>query len=370
MGDQIKTHRSDGVNATSPEHVDSGAIHWERLVDSLGTALVVFGVDGLICKVNAAFEKWAGVERAEIEHGRRLLDFIAFTDHGKVEQAVRLFFQEHQEHARVVECDFISDAGHKWPVEVIWSAIEGSDDRLALFHDLSRFKGAQETSDYENMLYSISHNLKSPIVSVKGFASLLRSEFEQLPPDQCDHYLERIEKNAARMERMIHDIFQYSKLASREQRMREISLQEVVQNVCADYQFEIKKRGIVVDIPTPLPALYADAEDMRTVFANLLDNAVKYLGEQPTPRIEVGWEDKSRFYVFWVRDNGMGVPEDLQERMFELFQRGVAPGQIEGSGVGLAIVKRVVEKYGGTVRLSSEIGQGTTVYFAIPTARL
>ncbi|MFQ5825518.1 MAG: ATP-binding protein, partial [bacterium] len=127
-------------------------------------------------------------------------------------------------------------------------------------------------------------------------------------------------------------------------------------------------RNIKLEIASDLPTVLANREDLITIYYNLFDNAIKYLGDNKNPKIEVGWEEQKNFYVFWVKDNGIGVSKEFQEKVFDLFHRGSASRKIEGTGVGLAIVKRIVERHRGVIRLSSDIGKGSTVYFTLPKA--
>jgi PAS domain S-box-containing protein len=269
---------------------------------------------------------------------------------------------------------FRSD-GTKVPVSLSVSRIRSHKGRtvgyLGIAKDMTEQRRAEEeirrkSEELENFVYLISHNLKAPIVSVQGFASLLMSEGEELEPDQRQRYLDRILKNLTHMQQMIHDLLEFSRIGRIERKREVVDLQQLVESLVDEMRLQLMEKRIAVEVPHDLPRLSCDRDGLAAVFSNLLSNAVKYIGTTEEPKIEIGWEDKGRFYVFWVRDNGIGIEPKYQEKVFELFHRGGADRRVEGTGVGLAIVKRIVENHGGVVRIAAEPGDGTTVYFSIP----
>ncbi|MFQ5708424.1 MAG: ATP-binding protein [bacterium] len=362
------------TNGARPGEVEGQVNHstefYKSLFENLGTAVAVFQKGGRLSQVNHAFAQWTGLSKHSLESKRNLLDFIDSAEHQKVTRSMVDYFELREPESRSLRCSFINDKGERRQIEIFWSWVGDLNDRLATLQDVSGYKPQNinlfETKEYENLLHLLSHNLKSPIVSIKGFATLLKEDGSDAGDEKQTHYVDRIYKNASRMEKMIHDIFNYSKFKKRERFMKRLSLQEMVTAVCADFQFEVHNRNITLKLAEDFPTIQADCEDMQTVFNNLLDNAIKYMGDVENPEIEIGWEDKNRFYVFWVKDNGVGVSEDYQDKIFDWFQRGNTSNRIDGTGVGLSIVQQIMEKYDGKVRLSSKIGRGTTVYIALP----
>ncbi len=236
--------------------------------------------------------------------------------------------------------------------------------------------------ELENLIFVISHNLKTPLVSVQGFASLLRDELEpRLSPEHL-HFLDRIQKNAGQMEKMVLDLLEFYRLGRESAKFEWADLSGVVHRVIDDLKLleqtslspaefskpaageKVMKAEFVV--PPSLPQIKGDANGLRTVFENLLSNAMKYRRPDAPLRIEIGWQEQPRFHAFWVRDNGMGVEAAFQQKAFNLFQRGSNVGKIAGTGVGLAIVRRIIENHRGMIKLDSNPGQGTSVYFTLP----
>lgn len=247
--------------------------------------------------------------------------------------------------------------------------------KVRLHHHLNNekayFDGLQRGSlaEMENFVYVISHNLKTPVVSIQGFANILQEEVGPALEIEHQHFLERIQKNAATMEKMVLDLLEFSRLGRKVIKLEHFDIRTLVQNVIDDMCW--RGQGSEVEFVFPGQAkepqnLLADVGELKIVFENLISNAVKYRRPEAPLRIEIGWEEQPRFCVFWVRDNGMGMDPVFQGKAFDLFQRGPNVGPIPGTGVGLAIVRRIVANHQGLVRLHSKPGEGTTVYFTLP----
>jgi signal transduction histidine kinase len=239
------------------------------------------------------------------------------------------------------------------------------DKEKACFDGLRR--SAME--ELENFVYVISHNLKTPVVSIQGFANILEEEIGLALESEHWRFLERIRKNAAAMEKMVLDLLEFSRLGRAPLKLERVNVFELVQNVIEEMRL-LGQAGeaefVLPRQPAALPGVLADSAELKIVFENLLNNAAKYRRPEAPLRIEIGWEEQPRFHVFWVRDNGMGMDPAFRAKAFSLFQRGPNVGQIPGTGVGLAIVRRIVENHQGLVRLHSKLGEGTTIYFTLP----
>lgn len=241
--------------------------------------------------------------------------------------------------------------------------------------------------ELEHFVYVISHNLKTPIISIQGFANLLREELGAHLGAEHLHFLDRIQKNAILMEKMILELLEFSRLGRELPQRREVELlpllREAIREARAQEQMAQKQESAEARamlpahsapaefiIPESLPRLCAEAASLKIVFQNLFSNAMKYRRADTPLRIEIGWQDLPRFHAFWVRDNGMGMELLFQKKAFDLFQRGPHVGHIPGTGVGLAVVRRLIENHQGLVRLDSKLGEGTTVYFTLPKVEM
>lgn len=260
---------------------------------------------------------------------------------------------------------------------------------LAILHELSSWRAAeqqlrQRSDELENYVHLVTHSLKTPIVSMQGFANLLREELGPQLGEEHAHFLERILHNAGVMENLIVDLFEFSRFGRSAAKLEWCDARELISNVLNDlrvYEWAAAGHGektippgkieqAEIILPPRLPHLLADPPALRAVFENLLSNALKYRRPEARLRVEIGWQEQPRFHVFWVSDNGMGMPAEFQAKAFELFQRGPHVHHIAGTGAGLAIVRRIVENHHGMIRLESTPGQGTTVYFTLPKLEL
>jgi PAS domain S-box-containing protein len=245
---------------------------------------------------------------------------------------------------------------------------------LGIGKDISQRRAAEleirrRSEELENFVYVISHNLKTPIVSIQGFANILQEELGPGLDNEHQHFLTRIRNNAAVMEKMILDLLEFSRLGRAPMKFEMVSVKDIVESVIDEISCLGQPPQCEFNLPNKsrgLPCIYADSSGLKTVFENLLNNAVKYRRREMPLRIEIGWEEKKRFHVFWVRDNGMGMDLAFHAKAFDLFQRGPNVGHIPGTGVGLAIVRRIIESHKGVVRLDSKPGEGTTIYFTLP----
>jgi len=226
---------------------------------------------------------------------------------------------------------------------------------------------AAKNSELETFVYSVSHDLKTPIVTIEGFIGALREDFGNLISKDGEKYLDYIGDAARKMEILINDLLELSRIGRLTVKKTEFPFGDLISEVLKTLQPRIEERGIQVNIDEKLPLVYGEKKRLVQIMENLISNAVKYLGkENPSPRIEVGVRENDDQKVFFVRDNGIGIEERYFEKIFEVFQRLPAAKKIgEGTGIGLAIVKRIIEHHGGRVWLESDIGKGTTFFFTL-----
>lgn len=224
-----------------------------------------------------------------------------------------------------------------------------------------------KNAELESFVYMISHDLKTPIVTIEGFIGALREDFGDKIPDMGGQYLGYISNAAHKMELLINELLNYSRIGRLEGKKTAFSMDIPVQDAIATLKSQIDAFGITVSAQKDLPVVYADGKRIEQVVFNLLSNAVKYIGrDNPDPRIEIGYTAQNSENVFWIRDNGIGIDQKYFDKIFQIFERLPAAKQVsEGTGVGLAIVKRIIECHGGQIWLASELCKGTTFYFTV-----
>ncbi|MBN2091993.1 GAF domain-containing protein [candidate division KSB1 bacterium] len=222
--------------------------------------------------------------------------------------------------------------------------------------------------ELESFVYTVSHDLKSPIVAIQGFASIFLQDYaNKIEPDAI-HYVERIQANANQMEKLIRDLLELSRIGRVVNPFETVDVALVLAEAQTELIFQIQEKQIEVVIQPDFPKIRADRNRLVQVFTNLISNAVKYIGHPEKPRIEIGWNETDDTFIFYIKDNGIGIEKKYHEKIFGLFQiLNPDPDKTKsGTGVGLTIVKRIVKNHGGKIWLESVPGKGSTFYFSIP----
>lgn len=219
--------------------------------------------------------------------------------------------------------------------------------------------------DIESFSFSVSHDLRAPLRAISGFAHLLHnSETERLSPDG-QHMLERIEKNSQRMAELIDDILAYSRAGRQALDLVEVDMNTLVREVAAECRASYPAASLTM---APLPRVSADIRMLRQVWSNLIANAMKYSSRQARSQVDIGVIQDQGETVFFVRDNGAGFDIRYADKLFGMFQRLHTEAEFPGTGVGLAIIKRLVEHHGGRIWAESIPGQGATFSFTLAPA--
>ncbi len=232
-------------------------------------------------------------------------------------------------------------------------------------------------AELERYAYTVSHDLKTPLVTIKGFISFLSRDVRAGDQERIEHDLERIGYAADRMRRLLDDLLELARVGRVDDKPRQMAFAEVVDEALERLADDVERRDVEILIADALPTVYGDKSLLVDVLEKLLENAVKHSGEQPAPCIEIGArrsrperrsrggpaerppEGGSTEIVLFVRDNGPGIHPRYQEQVFGLFER-LEPDASDGTGVGLTLVKRIVEFHGGRIWIESS-GRGTTM---------
>jgi len=261
---------------------------------------------------------------------------------------------------------------HVFRKEILW---DGERQFQAIYQDTTDRKQVEEererllaeivakNQELESFVYTISHDLRAPLVSMDGFYSLLKRESQDQLGEQGQHYLERIRANVAHMNTLVTELLELSRIGRAVGPEEEIDVGVLLREIEEGLVLKLEQEGVEFIVQQPLPAVRGDRGRIRQVFANLIENAVKFRSLERGLRIEVGCEEERGFYRFHVGDNGIGILPQYQEQIFEPFRQ--LDGGIEGVGMGLALVKRIVEHHGGRLWVESELGKGSTFYFTI-----
>ena len=221
----------------------------------------------------------------------------------------------------------------------------------------------------ETFAYSVSHDLKAPLRGIDGYSRLLLQDHADQLDAEGQQFLRTIRRAADQMRQLIEDLLTYSRLERRSLITGRVDPQSLIEALVAERAQEIEARGLRVTVDVPCQAVRADAEGLTQVLRNLLSNAFKFTREVPEPEIAVGGREAEGSCLLWVRDNGIGFDMRYHERIFEIFQRLHREEDYPGTGVGLAIVRKAMERMGGRVWAESAVGEGATFYVEIPRGR-
>lgn len=226
-------------------------------------------------------------------------------------------------------------------------------------NQIERYEG-----DLEAFNSSVSHDLRGPLRSIDGFSRLLFEDYADKLDDRGNDYIEKVRSSCQRMEHLVEDLLRLSRAVRRELVPTRVDLSGVVEAIARDFRQEQDDRNVSFVI-APDVEVRGDADLLCIALENLIGNAWKYTSKRPEARIEFGVKTDSRERVYFVRDNGIGFDMQNAEKLFDAFQR-FHHGDFEGSGIGLATVKRIIERHGGRVWAEGDIDRGATFFFALP----
>lgn len=263
-------------------------------------------------------------------------------------------------------------SGEEFTVEVSSSVTwrEGRPFVLMIGRDVTERKRMEQAleaknRELESFVYTASHDLRSPLISMEGFTKLLADEYGERLDQQGHDYLRRVRANVAAMDSLLTDLLELSRVGRVEEAREAVAAAEVLSEVLADLSGTIGETGARVTVAENLPAVLYTRPRLFQVFSNLVSNAIKFARDGEAPRIEVGWQPLERGCRLWVKDNGIGIEPAHQRKVFEMFSR-LRQKNVAGTGVGLAIVKRIVEDHGGEIGVDSSPGAGATFWFTVP----
>jgi light-regulated signal transduction histidine kinase (bacteriophytochrome) len=217
--------------------------------------------------------------------------------------------------------------------------------------------------ELEAFSYSISHDLRAPLRGIIGFATLLSEKFGDNSDEEVKRLVSVITKNTLKMGNLIDDLLSFSRMSRQNISKSNFSTNNLVKEIIAELNNEDQSISLYIEI---LADSFGDINMMRQVWVNLISNAIKYSRNSPSPSIQIGSFNNKNEVVFFVKDNGVGFDPKYLNKLFKVFQRLHSSNEFEGTGVGLAIVEKIISKHGGKVWAEAEKGKGATFYFSLP----
>jgi light-regulated signal transduction histidine kinase (bacteriophytochrome) len=244
------------------------------------------------------------------------------------------------------------------------------DEIRKLNNELAKRARDLETSnnELESFAYSVSHDLRAPLRHVVGYSELLQKQASSSLDVKSRRFMQTILESAKRMGNLIDDLLAFSRIGRAETKNTLVSLDQLVRDVVAEIGQDTTGRDIVWKID-PIPVCYGDRSMLRLVIFNLLSNAVKFTRMRAQAEIEIGCVDGEDEVEVFVMDNGAGFDMQYVDKLFGVFQRLHLPEEFEGTGIGLATVRRIIHRHGGEVRAEGGVDQGATLYFSLPKAQ-
>jgi len=356
---------------------------YRELFDAMGSGVAVYeatgdGGDFIFKDLNRAGERMTRTGKEAVVGGSVRECFPGVNETGLFEvfqnvwrtgapatHAVTLYKDEQLE-------SWFENYVYRLPSGELVAMFEDVTDRKRLEEELARHRDHLEEQvkkrtaeleaayrELETFSYSVSHDLRAPLRSIGGFAEIIARRHREALNEEGRHYFDNIVQAAAQMERLIADLLAYARLGRKSMRPRPVALGEILTGVTAGLADRIETTGARIEIAPEPPEILGDETLVKQVFVNLLDNAMTFRAEGVTPRIKISWQNKEGHVVVSVADNGIGIPAEHHETVFNVFQRLHGDQEYPGTGIGLSIVRKAVAMMGGRVWVESVAGDGS-----------
>ena len=246
-----------------------------------------------------------------------------------------------------------------------------AEEELKKAHDELELRVKERTAELEarnaemeRFIYTVSHELRSPLISSSGIVGFLRQDLDKGDAKRTEPDLRLIEGAMTKMDQLLGEILDLSRIGRVANPPVDVPFGEIVTEALNQEAEKLRSKEVEVSVASDLPNVQVDRMRIVEVLVNLIDNSIRYMGDQPRPRIEIGYRLDENQTVFIVRDNGMGIDPSQHEKVFGLFYK--VDGKGEGTGVGLALVKRIIEVHNGRIWIESELDKGCTMCFTLP----
>jgi PAS domain S-box-containing protein len=351
------------------------------VVESTPNAIVVVDREGRMVLVNSQTERLFGYNRSELvgQSVEMLVPHRFRENHADYRGA---FFADPQARPMGAGRDLfgLRKDGSEFPVEIGLNPMETEEGTLVLSAvvDITERKRAQDAlakqahelarvnAELQEFAYVASHDLQEPLRAVAGCVQLLKERYYRQLDSRADEFVQHAVEGASRMKTLISDLLTYSRLGSRPEAFKAADCSRILKGALANLGVAIEESGAVIQFED-LPVVLGDPTQLTQLFQNLLANAIKFRKASP-PSIQVSAMRRGGEWLFAVRDDGIGIEPEYFDRIFRVFQRLHGRSEYPGTGIGLAICKKVVERHGGRIWVESKANQGSTFYFTIPAA--
>jgi PAS domain S-box-containing protein len=350
---------------------------FQLAVEAAPTAVVMVDGAGRIVLINEQTEKLFGYPRADLL-GREVEYLVPLRFRQGHQNFRAQFFKELRARPMGAGRDLygLRQDGSEFPIEIGLSPIRTEEGILVLSSivDITERKRAElelkrSNEELEQFAYVASHDLQEPLRMVSSYVQLLARRYEGRLDEDADEFIGYAVEGAIRMKALINDLLAFSRVGTRARESLPISLNDIFNEAVSNLEVAIQESGASIT-HDPLPEVNADSVQMLQLMQNLIGNALKFHGEA-VPHIHVGARAQEGGWLFFVRDNGIGIDPKFSDRIFVIFQRLHNRDEFPGTGIGLAISRKIVERHGGRIWVESKPGTGATFFFTLPrTAEL
>ncbi len=352
---------------------------FRRVVESAPAGIFI-AIDGLFAYLNPAACRLFGAEPAGPLEGTPVIDRIHPDCQGILADRLRILNQERQPIAAIGEKIFRTDGTVFYAeVSAVPIVFRGRDGALFFISDITERKRAEDqrealiselarkNAELDRFTYTVSHDLKSPLLALRAYLALLEEDIRDGDIATANTDIVKIGTTAERLEDLINSLLLLSRSGRIVDSPMPVSFKDLTAEAVALLETTYNQRGVKLTIQEGLPVVMGDRVRLLQVMTNLLDNAVKYMGDQKQPRVVVGSRKDEAGLVLYVQDNGAGIAEQNLKKAFDLYER--FNPEVPGTGIGLATVKRIIEAHGGKIEVKSEgEGRGATFVFTLPAA--
>lgn len=366
------------------EHFQLDQAGLRMILDTAPNGILMVDEKGFIVLANKELENLFRYESNELlgEPIEILVPHAAKTSHPGSRQH---FFKAPEPRAMGAGRDLngLRKDGTLFPVEIGLNPLQAGDKRyvVASVVDITERKKSEKilqenlvelkrsNEDLQQFAYVCSHDLQEPLRVITNYTQLLERRYRGQLDDNADDFIEFITDATSRMQVLINDLLVFSRVHTRGQEMRETDCNYVVKKAMDNLKLAIEENEATIVIETePLPAVLGDSTQLTQLFQNIIGNAIKFRSEVK-PIIRISTEEGQEYWTFKIRDNGIGFEMQYAARIFVIFQRLHPKETYAGSGIGLAVCKKIVERHGGVIAVESEPGEGTTIEFTLKRTR-
>ena len=259
---------------------------------------------------------------------------------------------------------FLQDMADRSALAMLNARLYGELQQKLAEHETLIAELQEKNAELERFTYTVSHDLKSPLITINGFLGYLEKDSASGSMERVKRDIQRIQDAVNKMYNLLGDLLELSRIGRLMNPPQTISFDKVAQEALEIVHGQLEVNNIAVELESNLPIVYGDRQRLTEVLQNLIENAIKFMGEQPNRRIEIGQRgEEDGKPIFFVKDNGIGISPEYHNRIFGLFDK--LDNKTEGTGIGLALVKRIVEYHGGKIWVESEAGKGATFCFTL-----